>query len=297
MSALTRAARGLSSGGGIGHARCAVTTLLRALSAYGRLRNRARLRFPYLGRPLSTEAYGALAAKPGWSAAGIPVAPGVELRGLVRRPVAPEAPWVLFYPGNDAAPLRTGQSWLERLAAQRDWGLALFAYRGYDSSGGQPRLPDLAVDAPLVLTRLCSLVDISPERVHLVGFSLGGHFAVHAARAAAQQQRNAATLTLLAGVNDIVMVRPSLLMSLARGDEYETQGLLDQVPAPVLLIQGGADTALHGPSQGRAMAAALGPKATYRELAGVGHEELLEQEATLAMVRDFIATAGSKLAG
>src|SRR4051812_4759773 len=73
---------------------------------WGRLLGQKRLRFPYLNAPLSPDAYRALASKPGWSESQIEVAAGVRLNGLVRRPTAADAPWVIFYQGNDEAMLR-----------------------------------------------------------------------------------------------------------------------------------------------------------------------------------------------
>ncbi len=90
--------------------------------ALSRFSGRARLRFPYLTRTIAQVEYQALASQQGWSAANLSVAPGIELMGLVRRPQAPNAPWVLDYPGNDATQLRRGQAFLSRLAAGQDWG-------------------------------------------------------------------------------------------------------------------------------------------------------------------------------
>ena len=123
---------------------------------FGRVFGPKRLRFPYLNGSIAPAEYQALASQPGWSARQITVAPGIRLNGLVRRPQATDAPWVLFYQGNDAHMLKVGQAFLSRLAENLDWGLAIFAYRGYDSSDGLPRLPLLAADAPQILEQLCA---------------------------------------------------------------------------------------------------------------------------------------------
>jgi len=247
-----------------------------------------QLRFPYLNKPLPAPEYTALAAKPGWSASRITVAPGISLNGLVRRPQAADAPWVLFYQGNDAEMLRVGQAFLSGLAADRDWGLAIFAYRGYDSSVGEPHLPDLAADAPEIITQLCASEHLERSKVHVVGFSIGGHIAVRAMAVAARTEPRPASLTLLAPVNDIVMVPRSFYERLDPGDEFQTAPFLDAVSAPVLVIQGTADEALGGPEQGHAIAIKLGSRARYVELQGVGHIALLSSEKVFAITRDFI---------
>ena len=91
-----------------------------ALGVFGRVFGPKRLRFPYLNQALAPAQYQALASQPGWATRQIAVAPGVRLNGLVRRPKAPDAPWLLFYQGNDAEMLKVGQSFLSRLSAERD---------------------------------------------------------------------------------------------------------------------------------------------------------------------------------
>jgi pimeloyl-ACP methyl ester carboxylesterase len=255
---------------------------------YERFFGRARLRFPYAGRPISSADYAALAGKPGWAKARLEVAPGVNLNGLIRLPRSATAPWVLYYPGNDDSQLQRGQAFLIQLGAAEEWGLAVFAYRGYDSSDGKSDHGVLARDAPEILARFCVQQSVPPSRVHLAGFSIGGHFAVHAARAAAERGQRAKTLTLLASVDDIVMVKKSPWERFDPGDDYQTRPLLAGVPAPVLIVQGDADQALVGAQQGRNIAAALGQRAQYEELAGVGHVPLLANERAVELVRNFV---------
>lgn len=253
-----------------------------------RMLGRARLRFPYLGRPIPDPAYAALAAKPGWERARLEVAPGVHLNGLVRPARTASAPWLLYYPGNDESQLDRGQSFLVHLAQNEEWGLAVFAYRGYDSSEGKTDLETLRADAPEIFTKFCAARGLPHDRVHLAGFSIGGHFAVHAARQAALRGQRAKSLTLLASVDDIVMVHRSPWAKLSSGEDYQTRPLLADVPSPVLVLQGDADSALLGPAQGRNIAAALGHRAQYEELPGVDHVPLLTNEHALELVRAFI---------
>jgi len=261
-----------------------------SLGTFARIFGEKRLRFPYLNQSLPPAAYQALSAQPGWAARQITVAPGVRLNGLVRRPQAGDAPWVLFYQGNDAHMLKVGQAFLSRLAANRDWGLAIYAYRGYDSSDGTPRLPLLAADAPQILEQLCATEHVDRGRVHVAGFSIGGHIAVRAMVEAARKQPKPPTLTLLASVEDITMVPRSFYDRLDPGDDYRTGPYLADIPGPVLVVQGTKDEALMGPEQGRKIAAALGSRAKYLELPGVGHVELMANEPTLAAMREFIET-------
>jgi pimeloyl-ACP methyl ester carboxylesterase len=275
---------------GLGLRFIGVATLLAAVwPLYGRWMGRHRTRFPYLGSPLSAESYAQLAASPGWSSLVLEVAKATKLRGLVRRPASKAANWLLFYPGNDQTQLRTGQAFLSRLAETQDMGLAVFAYRGFDSSDGETTLDLLSRDAYVVLKLLCRHEGLSPTQLHVAGFSIGGYFAAHAVREAASQQRPVASLTLLASVDDIVMVKESLWQKLDPGELYQTRPLLPDVPAPVLVLQGSADEALKGPKQGRDIADALGSRARYEQYEGVTHQGLLEHAPALSAMRAFIA--------
>jgi pimeloyl-ACP methyl ester carboxylesterase len=266
----------------------AALVVVMSLPLYERFFGRKRLRFPYLARPIPAASYTALAAKPGWAKAEVDVAPGVTLRGLVRRPSEASKPWVLFYPGNDESQLERGQGFLIGLGGELDLGLAVFAYRGYDASDGKAELAGIRADAPQILARLCQQEGIPPDHVHVAGFSIGGHFAVHAVRGAAERGQRAATLTLLASVDDIVMYQPSRFEKLSPGEDYQTRPYLAGVPAPVLVLQGTADKALDGAGQGRAIAAALGERAKYVELPGVEHVPLLANATALEAVRAFL---------
>ena len=259
-----------------------------SLGVLARVLGPKRLRFTYQTGAIAPVGYRALASQPGWRASRIAVASDVHLNGLVRRPQSADAPWVLFYQGNDANLLKVGQAFLSRLAVTRDWGLAIFAYRGYDSSEGEARLPVLAADAPQIFEQLCASEHVDRGRVHVVGFSIGGHLAVRAMVAAARLQPSPASLSLLAPVNDITMVPRSFYAKLDPGDDFRTEPFLAEVPAPVLVVQGTADEALLGPEQGRAIATALGARARYVEIPGAGHIALMEVEPALAAVREFI---------
>lgn len=265
-----------------------VIVLAGFLSSYERFFGRKRLRFPYLSRPIPAATYTALANQPGWSKSELEVAPGIKLRGLVRKPSSAGAPWVLFYPGNDESQLERGQGFLIRLGRDQDFGLAVFPYRGYDASDGKTALAEMRADAPEILAKLCQAQGVAPSQVHLAGFSIGGHFAVHAAAGAAERGQRAASLTLWAPVNDIVMYYASPWEKLTAGEDYQTSPYLAKVPAPVLVLQGSADSALDGPGQGQAIAKALGDRAEYQELPGEDHVPLLANEQALAAMRRFV---------
>ena len=252
------------------------------------VRGRNPLRVLYATGPLPKEQYAALAANPGWQRWNVTLQDGVVLNGLIKHPTRPDAPWILFYPGNDAAQLTTGQQAVSEMIAGEDWGGAVIAYRGFDGSGGVPRIAQLQRDAVEIYNALRKAEHLTVTQVHLTAFSIGGNLATYVASQLAQRGVPAPSLALMASVHDIVMVRPSLLSRIDPGDALRTAPFLAGVPAPVLVVTGSADDALNGTTQAVAIASALGARAQYIELAGVRHTELLANDTALAAVHTFV---------
>lgn len=254
-----------------------------------RMRARSKLRVEYAIGSLAADAYGALAARPGWQKWQVTLGDGVTLKGLIRRPKAAAAPWILFLPGNDPEQLTTGQYAAERMLGNDDWGAALVAYRGYDGSGGVPQVDQLHRDGVAIYDTLIASEHLHVSQVHIAGFSIGGNIASFVTGALARRNAPAPSLSLMAAANYFVLVRPGPFVKWVLGDTFHTVPLLPDVPAPVLVVQGADDEALLGPGQGREIAAALGSKAEYVELPGVGHVGLLHDENALARVHAFVA--------
>jgi pimeloyl-ACP methyl ester carboxylesterase len=261
-----------------------ITALM--IPVVSRLLGRNRPRFAYATGAMSEDVRAGL-VEGGWQRSPLTAAPGVVLNGIVRRPSAKEAPWLLFFPGNDASQLATAKKFLEHVRGSRDWGLAVWAYRGFASSGGTPERDALVSDADEIYSHLIQSEHLDPGQVHVVAFSLGGYLAAHAVGVAARAGRKPASLSLLAAVQDIAMVRASWAQRVVPGDVYEILPLLDAVPGPVLAMIGTKDEAV-GVEQGRKIAARLGARARYVEVPGVTHNPLLEQEEAFAEVRKMV---------
>ncbi len=129
-----------------------------------RLARRPAERFPYDLKALSAADYATLAAHPGWEKSTTTVAPGIALNGLRRRPKSSAAPWILFYPGNDATQLATAQRFIDRVIGDNDWGAAVYAYRGFDSSPGRPNQAAYRRDATALLDTLIAREHLSNQQ-------------------------------------------------------------------------------------------------------------------------------------
>jgi pimeloyl-ACP methyl ester carboxylesterase len=261
----------------------AAASLLAALVVWAVAGRRVR-HFSYWYAPLSQSAFDELASRPRWRARSLEVEPGIVLRGLERRPAdATRAPWVLFFPGNSGTQLADAQRFLDALIGDRDWGAVVWAYRGFDGSGGKPDARVLADDAWSAADELTKTAPSGRDRVHLVGFSLGTSMVASVAARAAGSPF--ASTTLLAPLTEIDVRPPG---SWFGGHRYETLPYLASLPAPVLVVHGDADNSLPV-AMGRTIAAQLGARARYVEVPGVDHLELLQDERALEATRLLIA--------
>lgn len=229
-------------------------------------------RFAYwIGR--KTDAEVAAMATGGWRVDRLEVATGVVLSGLVRPPAQPaKARWILFVPGNSESLLAGFRAELDRLRGEADVGMALWAYRGFEASGGVPTPSDLDADLLRQWDHLQQL-GASPERIEIWGYSLGSVLAVRLAAALAERGEAPARLVLAAAGEQIPIMRHGLFGRFLPDDVYDAASVVARVTCPTVIVHGTADDAL--PIAGaRALAKALGPRATLHELAGKGHMDL-----------------------
>src|SRR5262249_9771492 len=151
----------------------------------------------------------------------------------------------------------------------------VWAYRGFDGSGGEPDAQVLAEDAWTAADDLRKTERCSRDRVHIVGFSLGTSLV--AAVSARAGGAPFASTTLLAPLTQIDVRPPGRWWP--GGHRYETLSYLAAMAAPILVVHGGADDVLPVDG-GRLVARRLGARARYVEIPGVGHVDLLQDART-----------------
>jgi pimeloyl-ACP methyl ester carboxylesterase len=244
-------------------------------------------RFLYLYSPLSPDDYSALAAKPGWHAQVTTTSDGLTLRGLERAPDDPAAhpatPWVLFFDGNSRTILADAERFLDALRAERPWGAAAWAYRGFDGNPGTPAAGALAEDGWQSYTQLMGRWHLPARSVHIVAFSIGTSVAV-ALAARARGETAIASLTLISPLTALEMMHPGHLDDT---DRFETTPSLARLAGPVLIVHSRDDHTL--PVDGaRDIARRLGERARYVEMSGVDHGDMLASPEVIAAVRAFI---------
>jgi len=190
-----------------------------------------------------TDAQVTALAKNGWVVDRLPVADGIELVGLVRPPKNPEARWVLFVPGNSEAILDGFQTVLDDLRGDDDVGLAFWAYRGFDASGGTPDPESLRSDL-LPQWRRVQELGAKPGRTEIWGYSLGSALAPHLAATLCKQGTPPQRLVLLATGMEIPVRPHGTFGRFGSSDVFEGHSVAGDVTCPVAIAQGSDDPAM-----------------------------------------------------
>lgn len=221
-----------------------------------------------------------LSRAPGWRLAHVPRG-DVELVGLVR--ASTRAPTLLFFSGN-ATDIATSQLLLEHIRGPEEVGLAVFAYRGYDGSGGEPAEPALHEDA----RELVRALGVPPAELVILGHSLGTSMAAHLAADLSREGTPPKGLVLVSPFTSVAAIFdanvPLLPVGWAVRDAHRTDRVIDEVRCPVLIIHG-TDDPLIPFAHGKALAAKLGDRATFLEIRGGGHDDVLDHTRSIAAIR------------
>lgn len=245
-----------------------------------------RHRFRYLPTPLDVSAYTTLAGTPGWQADAVTTADGLALRGLLR-PAKPNQDWLLFLPGNGGGMLASAQGLLDDLGRHLDFGLATYAYRGFDSADGQPGRAAFLADVEAIADHLGKRHGVAPDRLHVMSFSLGTELALRLAATLTARGTPPASLVLLAPYTHINVTRDTWWAPWARGDDYDALGAATSAPCKVLIMHGTDDDAVPV-EQGRTLAAAIGARAEFVAVAGRGHVDWLREAVVMQKVPAFL---------
>ena len=214
----------------------------------------------------------------GWSVVGYETADRLRLAGAYFPPPSPDRPVLLYFHGNAEAAANNLP--LAEALHVDGFGVFLAEYRGYGSFAGSPSETGLYADADAAFARLQEL-GVPPERIVLVGRSLGSGIAVELAT----RHRVAAVVLVSAYTSIVDMARlvAGPLAPLLVRDRFDSLSKIGRVSSPVLLIHGSRDDVVPV-TMGRRLAAAKPdarwveiPTATHNDvpgLAGILHREI-----------------------
>jgi uncharacterized protein len=209
---------------------------------------------------------------------------------LMSQPAA-DAPWVLYLHGNASTiASRVNIAHCEQL---HRLGLNVLVpeYRGFAGLEGTPTEAALASDARAAYDYLRSTRRVSPGRLVVYGWSLGGAVAVTLAAAVDQAAvvLEAAPASMAALLQDRYPLFP---MRLLVRNTFEAHRTIDRVGSPILILHGTADRVVPIEEGRRLFEAASEPKA-FVELRG-GHTDAIEIDADrlAGTVRAFLERHG-----
>ncbi len=206
---------------------------------------------------------------------------GLTLRGLLARaappaPGAPARPTLVYFHGNAEAAIYNID--LARSLAARGLDVFVAEYRGYGGCPGSPSEAGLLLDARAAVAAACARTGAAPADVVLFGRSLGT--GVAAALAAEGVGRAVVLLSPYTSILDVAAdMVPRPLALLALRDTFDSRARLLRAAQPVLVIHGSRDQVIPY-AHGRALAEALGPRATLLTLEGCDHNDVFAREAT-----------------
>lgn len=214
----------------------------------------------------------------------IPARDGTRLSAIYL--ANPEARFTVLFTHGNAEDIGHNDSFLHAL---HDAGFAVLAwdYRGYGTSEGQPSEATFYSDSEDAYDYLARQLGVPPERVLLLGRSLGGASAVHVA-----------SLKPVAGLvleSTFVSGRRMLVRwPIFPFDRYRSRDKLRQIRCPVLIIHGTQDSTI--PFQhGQILFEAANPPKQSWWVEGAGHNDLflVAGKEYLRRLRDFAASLGN----
>ena len=222
---------------------------------------------------------------------------GVRLHGWFLPAEPPRRASVLFLHGN-AQNISTHIRSVAWLPAE-GFDVLLLDYRGYGLSGGRPSLAGLQLDFEAALEALLERPDADPDRVIVLGQSLGGALAITALAASPRRGQVRALIVEGALTSYRALAREKLAdfwltwllqapLGLTIDDRYRAIDAIGELaPLPVLIVHGEEDRVVP-PHHAVMLYEAAGPPKTLWLVPGAGHLEALATAASRARLIHYL---------
>lgn len=212
---------------------------------------------------------------------------GAKVHGWWLPPRSPELGAVLYCHGNGGNVAACASIMTRMHDELGGMGVLVFDYPGYGKSEGSPNESSCinAVNAMWIL--LAKELKVNPQRVVLMGESLGGGVAADlASRSGPRALVLARTYSTLPAIAKDRF--PFLPTQWLMRNRFDSTSKLGRLPIPVMIAHGTEDTNIRPYHAKQLYAAAKEPKTLYW-MEGTGHNEALP-ESFYAALREFLAT-------
>ena len=249
-------------------------------------------RLVFMRQPLADDARRALRALPGTAELEVTAGDGARLHGWLRHGVENAAGMektasrglVLYFGGN--AEEVSGQMFdAARLAP---WSVAAFNYRGYGLSEGRPTEAAIVADALTIYDRLAARGDVDPERIVVLGRSLGSGVAVQVA--ASRPVRAVVLVSPFDSLRSLGRRQyPFLPVSLLLKHPFDSAARAPRIRAPVLVFAGGRDMLVPASLSQRLHDAWGGPK-RWIFIPEADHNDIQARPRYWPAIREFLAS-------
>jgi len=244
--------------------------------------------FLFRARPADPERLARVAQLDGVEEVRITAPDGVTIHGWIKRaPAAAKGeryPLVIVF-GGVARETSWMLNWGEKPPA---WGWLVVNYRGYGLSGGVPSESTVVEDAKRIFDYAAARPDVDPEKIVVLGRSLGSYVAVRLAAS-----RPLAGTILATPFDSIAAVAggryPFLPMGLLVGGRYDSASIAPSIRTPALFLLAGTDE-VTPPQHGEALAKAWGGPKTLFTLPETGHRGVEWRKEYWTHIARFLGT-------
>ena len=242
-------------------------------------------RLIFYRQPLPESVQRMVNALPGTVELEVAAPDGTRLRGWLRHHAGPPPRGLVIYFGGNAEEV-SGQ--ILDASELSPWSVAAFNYRGYGRSEGNPSEAALTADALLLHDRLAARPDIDPDRIVVLGRSLGSGVAVQLAA-----RRPLRALILVSPFDSLRSIArktyPFVPVGVLLRHPFDSLALAPGISVPVLVLAGERDD-LIPPVHSRRLADAWAGEHRFELLPGVGHNDIHIAPRYWPAIREFLAT-------
>ena len=194
---------------------------------------------------------------------------GITLHGwFVNHLEEDTVPLIIYFGGNN----QEVSEMLEMAYRFENWALLALNYRGYGLSEGQPGQDEIFRDAVFVYDAFTGQEDVDPERIVVMGWSLGSGPAVYLSK-----HREIAGTILVSPFDSLTRTAsktiPLLPMSLILRHPFDSLSRAAHIDVPALALVASEDRLIR-PSQSRRLMASWGGPWQLEVIEGRAHNDI-----------------------